>query len=544
MKNLAYSVKACLAEWLIAAFLGPLLLLAAADWGYRESSSPFADQSFVLRGLWVWAVMLVLGFLLARRIRLPGAVGARFLPLLAPPLLIAALWAAGLYVSQGNYLDFLIGEHFWSAESYLAFPSYELMKAFWDELFYSPWNGLRETTFAWIPQLYEGDFWYLLSFNYDASGLAGTLSLHGAVIVGFAAGQTGAARRISSWRGAAPVVCLCLAVAAGLFWQLNERAESLVGRRAEWSSEPDPALLSNQEALDYSTNPFNHLQKIAVLDKPASLRIGKDYPRLDGATAFAYVYAAFLKATYELPAGYPLESAVLSKDFHLFSISTSRGGYTALIEKKADIFFGLEPSEAQRQEARRAGVGLRFVPIGKEAFVFFTSVDNPIDSLTLEEARGIYSGKIRNWKELGGDDAPILAFQRPENSGSQTIMENKVMNGESMITPPREELIQEMGGLLTAVADYRNGRRALGYSFRWYVTALHAIPGLKLLPLDGIAPTPENIASGRYPVIAPFYAVVREGHTSPQIEALLTWIAGPEGQELVSRSGYVPFTSP
>ncbi|WP_279401693.1 substrate-binding domain-containing protein [Piscibacillus salipiscarius] len=70
----------------------------------------------------------------------------------------------------------------------------------------------------------------------------------------------------------------------------------------------------------------------------------------------------------------------------------------------------------------REDKALNMTPIGREAFVFFVHADNPVDSLKVEEIQGIYSGNITNWKEVGGEDVEIRAFQRPEGSGSQTML--------------------------------------------------------------------------------------------------------------------------
>jgi phosphate transport system substrate-binding protein len=97
-----------------------------------------------------------------------------------------------------------------------------------------------------------------------------------------------------------------------------------------------------------------------------------------------------------------------------------------------------------------------------------------------------------------------------------------------------------MGGLLTAVADYHNAPGAIGYSFRYFVVGMHDMPGIKLLAVDGIAPTMENITSGRYPLTMPVYAVTRDSEASAKTKALLEWITGSQGQELVKRAGLAP----
>ena len=195
------------------------------------------------------------------------------------------------------------------------------------------------------------------------------------------------------------------------------------------------------------------------------------------------------------------------------------------------------------REAKERGVTLRLIPIGQEAFVFLTHTDNPVSTLTREQIRGIYTRRIDNWKELGGANARILPFQRPQNSGSQTIMEHMVMEGKPLTEPLREEFLYEMGGVMVRLADYRNEAASIGYSFRRYALG-QKMKDLKFLAVDGVDPSPEHVADGTYPFIARFYAVVRDEDSTPELKALLDWFTGPEGQALVQKAGYVPMPRP
>ena len=86
--------------------------------------------------------------------------------------------------------------------------------------------------------------------------------------------------------------------------------------------------------------------------------------------------------------------------------------------------------------AKEKGVELQVVPVVKEAFVFLVNKQNPVDVLTVKQIRDIYQGIATNWNELGGTDKEIIAYQRPENSGSQTIMEKQVMENLKMAAAP------------------------------------------------------------------------------------------------------------
>ena len=276
--------------------------------------------------------------------------------------------------------------------------------------------------------------------------------------------------------------------------------------------------------------PFSQNNRLARPASTPSLRIASKYPRLDGAIALLPAYAAFAQAVYT---GLDEESAI-----EIVKCSNTVLAYSRLVDGEVDIFFGASPSPEQRDSAAAKGLTLTETPIGKEAFVFFVHKDNPVRSLTQAQIKAVYSGRIRNWKELGGPDERILAFQRPAGSGSQTTM-LRLMAGETMIKPLREEQSEGMGDIIIGVAEYRNRHNAIGYSFRWYATVLFSSPDIRLLAVDGVEPTPENIRSGVYPFTVPVLAVTARP-LSPQSKKLLDWILGPEGQNLLARVGYVP----
>lgn len=274
--------------------------------------------------------------------------------------------------------------------------------------------------------------------------------------------------------------------------------------------------------------PFEEDSKIVKLED-ASLSLEGDLPIIDGATAAFPVYSAFVHATY--PETTELYDGV-------FEYNNTLGGYELLAEKKTDIFLGAYPSKEQREYAERCGTTFEYTQIGSEAFVFFVHKDNPIDNLTSEQIRDIYSGKITNWKEVGGDDEEIVPFQRNEGSGSQSMM-LRFMGDTPMVEPDTEELVGFMGGIIEEVADYENRSSSIGFSFRYYVEGIIKHPDIKLIAVDGIAPTVENIKNGTYPIIAPVYAVTYAENDNKNVDALLEWILSDEGQYIIEETGYV-----
>ena len=204
--------------------------------------------------------------------------------------------------------------------------------------------------------------------------------------------------------------------------------------------------------------------------------------------------------------------------------TNTRGAYKDIVDGKADIIICAQPSDEQLAYAKENGVELEMVPIGSDAFVFIVNDNNPVNNITIQQIQGIYSGEITNWKELGGKNQPIAAMRRNKNSGSQTALE-KIM-GDIPIKPD-----------YTAIFG-----SPIGFSFRYYVTGMLGEGGVKILTINGIAPTAETIADGSYPISGNIYAVYRKGETNENVQKAIDFMLSPEGQKIVEQSGYIPLS--
>jgi phosphate transport system substrate-binding protein len=281
------------------------------------------------------------------------------------------------------------------------------------------------------------------------------------------------------------------------------------------------------------TNNKNILPK---LDKPATFTIDnpRDMPVLDGAQAAYPVYAAFANATYKNIK----QVNLLDNKFGIVSFMNTIYAFERLISGEVDIFFGAQPSAEQMSLAERSGKELLLTPIGKEAFVFFVNKKNPVTNLSIQQIKDIYSGKITDWSRVGGESNMIRAFQRPENSGSQTVME-KFMDDTPLMNPLKEE-VNGMGEIMEEVANYRNYKTALGYSFRFFTTGMNPNNDIKLLSLNGIEPSADNIRNGKYPYVVNLYAITIKDNPKKTVEPFLKWMQGPQAQKLVEDIGYIP----
>nr|MBP3259313.1 substrate-binding domain-containing protein [Bacilli bacterium] len=221
--------------------------------------------------------------------------------------------------------------------------------------------------------------------------------------------------------------------------------------------------------------------------------------------------------------------------------SNTDPAYTKLINNETDLIVVTEPSADELKRAEDANVELEVTKVVNEGFVFFVNKNNKVDSLTLEEIRKIYSGEITNWKEVGGDDTEIIAYQRPENSGSQTGLYSLVMKELPVkARTPKEQVTLSMAGIIEYVSDYKNGLDAIGYSYYYYANEMYYSADLKYLGINGIKSTYDTIKDETYPILTAYYIVTRKGETNENVLKLKNDMLSKRGQAVATKAGYVP----
>lgn len=274
--------------------------------------------------------------------------------------------------------------------------------------------------------------------------------------------------------------------------------------------------------------PFEEDSDLPEID--TSFTLTENLPVLDGAAALVPVYASVIDNVY--PEGcVTYEGGEFSDDnFYgenfaedsAMQYKNTVRGYQAIVDGTTDILFCAGPSEQQKQYAEDKGVELIYVPVGLEGFVFFVNENNPVDDLTVEQIRKIYACEYTNWKEVGGANRVINPVTRLEGSGSQTTFE-------------------------TFMGEYEIGRKSplsivgasIGFSFRYYMDGIVENDAVKMLSLNGVYPSAENIQNRSYPIVAQFYAIYRADNDNENIPALIDWLLSDEGQTLIEETGYV-----
>ena len=255
------------------------------------------------------------------------------------------------------------------------------------------------------------------------------------------------------------------------------------------------------------------------------------YPKIDGSTVTIPLSEAICAA---------LTKKTLVEIRPFIKHNTTHLAYLNLIDKKADLIFVTSPSAEELAYAVEKGVALEVVPLVAEAFVFLVNADNPVESLTLKEVQKIYSGEITNWKEVGGEDKPILAYQRPVNSGSQTGFLALVMKNLVPMIPLKDRIPLGMGELIEFVAHFDNQASGIGYSYYYFVIDMWGNKNVKLLKIDGVYPDKTTISAKTYPITTAYYAVFRKDEkTGGKVTQIVNWILSEEGQQLAQDAGYV-----
>lgn len=262
----------------------------------------------------------------------------------------------------------------------------------------------------------------------------------------------------------------------------------------------------------------------------------ENYPKVDASLATQPLTDAFIE---DFTGTLPNEEEL--------NFTNTHPGYVKLINGEVDLIVVTEPSDEEIKLAEEAGVELEIIPVVKEGFVFYVNENNPVKNLSLENIQNIYTGNIKNWKELGGNDKPIRAFQRPENSGSQTGMYSLVMKNKKIMEAPKEDLIDTMFEIINLVSNYDNGENAIGYSYYYYATTMFndmdkdIADRIKLLAVDGVEPNDETIKNDTYPLQTAYYIVINKNeeegsNTRKLVDAMLS----PRGQSVAKEAGYVP----
>jgi phosphate transport system substrate-binding protein len=165
----------------------------------------------------------------------------------------------------------------------------------------------------------------------------------------------------------------------------------------------------------------------------------------------------------------------------------------------------------------------------------YVNESNPIKELSLEQLEGIFTGRTRNWKDVGGNDGPIVIYSRENSSGTYEFFKEHVLKGKDFASGA--QTMQGTSVLLQAVAKEKNG---IGYGGAAYGAGAKHIKVRKDESSPGIEPTEQTVLNQSYPIWRYLYVYLNPEYDKGEIAKYLNWIRSDEGQKLVKDVGYYP----
>jgi phosphate transport system substrate-binding protein len=212
-------------------------------------------------------------------------------------------------------------------------------------------------------------------------------------------------------------------------------------------------------------------------------------------------------------------------------------GIAALINGTTDIAQSsrpIKPSEAEQVKAK-FGVEVVETPVALDGLAVYVHSSNPVSELSLAHLKAIYTGRITNWKDVGGPNLPIVLYSRENNSGTYVYFKEHVL--ENADFAPTAQTLPGTAAVINAVAK---DPKAIGYGGIAYGAGIKTLRIKKDEASPAVAPTWENVASGRYPISRElyFYTVGKLSH--PVVRDFIRWVLSPEGQAVVKDVGYYP----
>lgn len=189
----------------------------------------------------------------------------------------------------------------------------------------------------------------------------------------------------------------------------------------------------------------------------------------------------------------------------------------------------IKPEEVAQAQAK--GVNPVATVIAHDALTPIVNPKNKVANLTIDQLSQIYQGNITNWKEVGGDDLPIVAISRDSSSGTFESWAEFVMK-KARVTP-RAQMLASSGAIYTAVTKNKN---AIGYVGIGYVKK-----GVKALTVNSLEATRDNAIAKKYPLSRELY-VYTNGEPKGEVAKFIAFLKSPEGQTIVSKEGFVPLT--
>lgn len=212
-------------------------------------------------------------------------------------------------------------------------------------------------------------------------------------------------------------------------------------------------------------------------------------------------------------------------------------GFAALQNKTTDLCNASRKIKSSEQAKCIEAFGKRPTEykVALDGLSVYVAAENAVKELTVEQLELIFTGKIKNWKEVGGNDAPITVYSRENSSGTYEFFKEHVLKGKDFLASA--QTMQGTAAVLQAVAKDKNG---IGYGGAGYGAGAKHLLIKKDEAAAGVEPSEENVLNGTYPIWRHLYVYVNPALDKGEIAAYLSWIRSDAGQKVVKEMGYFP----
>jgi len=211
-------------------------------------------------------------------------------------------------------------------------------------------------------------------------------------------------------------------------------------------------------------------------------------------------------------------------------------GISALINGATDICNASRPMKPSEFDKLKQRYGTRGVEIKSalDGLSVYVNAECPVQELSLGELKDIYTGKMTNWKDIGGPNAKIILYGRENSSGTYVYFKDNVLMGDDYSSS-----VQSMPGTAAVVNAVARDKSGIGYGGAAYGKGIRELKVKKDASSPGYTPTLENIKSGNYPISRYLYMYVRNRPTGA-LKNYIDWMLSDEGQKVVTEVGYFP----
>jgi phosphate transport system substrate-binding protein len=211
-------------------------------------------------------------------------------------------------------------------------------------------------------------------------------------------------------------------------------------------------------------------------------------------------------------------------------------GISALINGTTDICQASRPMS----DAEKSNLNERYktrgeeIPVARDGLSVYVNSKNPVKDMSMEQLRLIFTGKITNWKELGGADAKIIVYSRENSSGTYVFFKEHVLKNADYT-----QRAQSMPGTAAVVNAVAKEKNSIGYGGAAYAKGIKVLPIKKDDASPAVSPDLAHVQDGSYPLSRPLFFYIRN-KASGDMKAFIDWVLSPEGQEIVTKVGYFP----